>query len=313
MLFKKDILEQIAARRVSLAFRRWQRPSVKPGVTVTTAAGVLSIDAVDKVAMRRLTEIDVKRAGYPSRAALLKELQKNPGGDVYRIAFHLKGAEPRIALKKQPAVRPAAARAATAKQDAPKAAVVKPDAHKASMAKPDAPRASVTKPETPRSAKLEAPRSPKPEGLKVGPKAELLRAALRQEALRPAVNPEALRPPVTPDLPRPAIRQEPPKQEKPAPKPEPRITKAEVKATMSALRELDAASQHGAWTITTLRLVEKYPARRPVDLAASQRRDVMLFKRDLMKLKQAGVIEMLEVGFRISPRGRAVIEALTPA
>src|SRR5262245_42881070 len=99
MLFKKDILDQIAAKRVTVAFRRWQRPSVKSGGTLMTAAGVLAIDSVDKVAMTRITDADLKRAGYPSRSALLKELAKHPGADVYRIAFHMKGPDPRIALR----------------------------------------------------------------------------------------------------------------------------------------------------------------------------------------------------------------------
>ncbi len=188
MLFRKDTLEQIAAKRVTLAFRRWRKPSIKVGGTLTTAAGVLAIEAVDKVAMTRIAQSDVKRAGYPSRSALLKELAKHPGSDVYRVAFHLKGADPRIAL--------------------------------------------------------------------------------RQDG---------------------------------------RLTKAEMKSVLAALKTLDESSERGPWTASMLRLIDKYPARRAPDLAASQRRDPLAFKRDVLRLKQLGLTESLEIGFRLSPRGRAVL------
>jgi ribosomal protein S19E (S16A) len=59
-----------------------------------------------------------------------------------------------------------------------------------------------------------------------------------------------------------------------------------------------------------LRLIDKYPARRAPDLAASQRRDPMIFKRDVRKLKDLGLTEALEIGYRLSPRGRVVLNAI---
>ena len=64
---------------------------------------------------------------------------------------------------------------------------------------------------------------------------------------------------------------------------------------------------------TTLRLIDKYPARRAPDLAASQRRDPLAFKRDVLQLKQLGLTESLEIGYRLSPRGRAILAALISA
>jgi hypothetical protein len=192
MQFKKDILEQIAAKRVTLAFRRWKKPGVKTGEVLVTPAGALGVEAVDKVAIAKIAEVDLKRAGYPTRSALLKELAKHPGGDVYRVAFKLKGGEHRI----------------PAREDG-------------------------------------------------------------------------------------------------------RITKAEVKSAIAALKNLDQASEHGAWTVPTLRLIDKYPARRPPDLAAAQRRDPLAFKRDVLRLRQLGLTENLEIGFRLSDRGRAVLAELS--
>ena len=100
-------------------------------------------------------------------------------------------------------------------------------------------------------------------------------------------------------------RSDPPPPE--LPKGEQKITKAELKSAIAALKTLDQSSGHGAWTATTLRLIDKYPARRAPDLAASQRRDPLLFTRDVLRLKQLGLTENLEIGFRLSPRGRAIL------
>ena len=105
-----------------------------------------------------------------------------------------------------------------------------------------------------------------------------------------------------------------PRPEPPKPPPAPenvRITKAELKSAIAALRNLDQTSEHGAWTATTLRLIDKYPARRAPDLAAAQRRDPLAFTKDVLRLKQLGLTENLEIGYRLSARGRAILEALT--
>lgn len=100
MLFKHDILDRIAAGEVTLAFRRWKRPTVKPGGTLRTAAGVLAIDGVDPVACEAITPQEVCRAGFDSLTALKAELANSREGTLYRITFHLAGADPRVALRK---------------------------------------------------------------------------------------------------------------------------------------------------------------------------------------------------------------------
>lgn len=52
MLFKKAFLEKIRDGRVTLAFRRWRRPTVKSGGTLLTAVGELPIVSVTQVALR---------------------------------------------------------------------------------------------------------------------------------------------------------------------------------------------------------------------------------------------------------------------
>lgn len=44
MLFKKAALDGIAAGRITLAFRRRRRPTVRQGGTLRTRAGVLDVN-----------------------------------------------------------------------------------------------------------------------------------------------------------------------------------------------------------------------------------------------------------------------------
>lgn len=104
MLFKKPILEGIAAGTVTLAFRRWTRPSVKVGGTLKTAVGVLRFEAVDVIDEAAISVRDAKRAGFASREALLQDLGAEEGRTLYRIAFKRTGDDPRIALRKDTAL-----------------------------------------------------------------------------------------------------------------------------------------------------------------------------------------------------------------
>jgi hypothetical protein len=65
----------------------------------------------------------------------------------------------------------------------------------------------------------------------------------------------------------------------------------------------------GDWAIDTLRLIEAKPAVRAGDLADELGRERLPFKADVRKLKRLGLTESLEVGYRLSPRGRAYLEA----
>jgi len=76
------------------------------------------------------------------------------------------------------------------------------------------------------------------------------------------------------------------------------------------LDRFDRASPHGPWTRRTLALIEAHPGRRAPDLAAEVGRETAPFKRDVRKLKELGLTESLEVGYRLSPRGAALLEGL---
>ena len=79
-------------------------------------------------------------------------------------------------------------------------------------------------------------------------------------------------------------------------------------AIASRLRRLDRASRHGAWTDATLRAIAEAPGVRAGDLAERFGRERLAFKADVRKLKALGLTESLEVGYRLSPRGRAYLD-----
>lgn len=191
MLFRAQLYPRLADGSVTLAFRRWRRPTVKAGGTLRTAVGVLAIDSIEVVPVRAITDAEARRAGAPDRAALLRELRAGEDDEVHRIAFHHAGADPRTAL--------------------------------------------------------------------------------REDA----------------DLDRPQID--------------------ELRARLA---RIDARSGRGPWTVATLRLIGERPSTRAAELAAVVERDVPRFKTDVRKLKELGLTESLETGYRLSPRGGALMAAI---
>jgi hypothetical protein len=99
MLIRGDVLRKIRDGCVTLAFRRWRRPSVRSGGTLLTSIGQLQMGSVSQVSERGLTEDDARRAGYRSLDALLDELNRSREGVIYRIEFTGLEPDPRVALR----------------------------------------------------------------------------------------------------------------------------------------------------------------------------------------------------------------------
>jgi hypothetical protein len=99
MLFNLRALEGIEAGKIDLAFRRWKRPTVRAGGTLRTRAGVLAIDSVERTSIRAIRAEDARRAGFDSKAELLRSLR--PEGRLYRIEFHRIGDDPRTVLRRR--------------------------------------------------------------------------------------------------------------------------------------------------------------------------------------------------------------------
>jgi hypothetical protein len=86
----------------------------------------------------------------------------------------------------------------------------------------------------------------------------------------------------------------------------------EIAAITARLDRLDASSAYGAWTRETLDLIDLNPTVRAPDLAAQVGRETADFKKDVRKLKELGLTESLAIGYLLSPRGEAVVDAGLP-
>jgi hypothetical protein len=172
---------------VTVAFRRWDVPRMRPGSTQRTAAGVIRVESVEEVDPATLTEDDARSAGVPTVDRLHRLLDRRSGARVFRMEVRPAGPDPRVALREQTELSPAERRALDERLD-------------------------------------------------------------RWDAAREA-----------------------------------------------------------PWTREVLRLIAERPAVRAQDLAASLGRETLSFKRDVRKLKELGLTRSLDVGYEISPRGRAYL------
>ena len=188
MLIPRPVLDRIVEGRVTLAFRRWDRPHAKPGALHRTPVGLIAIDAVDVVRLDSITAAQAQAAGAQSRAELLRFL-RGRAGRVYRVQLRYAGADPRIALRADAA-----------------------------------------------------------------------------------------------------------------------LSDADLATIHARLVRLDRTGRHGPWTRDVLELIAANPARRAPDLAAIRGLATRPFKTDVRKLKELGLTESLEIGYRISPRGRAYLD-----
>lgn len=84
----------------------------------------------------------------------------------------------------------------------------------------------------------------------------------------------------------------------------------ELAVVTRRLADMDRRSPHGPWTRSHLELIEARPGELAETIAASLGREKRPFKADIRRLKELGLTESLRVGYRLSPRGRAVLEQL---
>jgi hypothetical protein len=75
------------------------------------------------------------------------------------------------------------------------------------------------------------------------------------------------------------------------------------------LAKIDAASA-APWTTGYLELIADQPGIVSHKLASQVGAEVPPFKRRVRQLKELGLTESLEAGYRLSPRGRAVLASL---
>ena len=96
--------------------------------------------------------------------------------------------------------------------------------------------------------------------------------------------------------------------------PDPRIAlRGRADLTETEIAEVTARlARMGPWARTTLELIAAKPGTRAGDLAQELGQERLPFKANVRKLKALGLTESLEVGYRLSPRGRAYLDARPP-
>ncbi|GGP98791.1 hypothetical protein BKA00_005766 [Actinomadura coerulea] len=88
------------------------------------------------------------------------------------------------------------------------------------------------------------------------------------------------------------------------------LTDQELADLKTALDTIDTRSRRAPWTREVLRVIEEHPGLRALDLAEHLDRDKLPFKADVRRLKALGLTESLETGYRLSPRGKALMAYL---
>ncbi|MEX0710113.1 MAG: hypothetical protein WD116_02800 [Chloroflexota bacterium] len=84
----------------------------------------------------------------------------------------------------------------------------------------------------------------------------------------------------------------------------------ELRDVLDRLTRFDGRDASGGWTFAYLTLIRDRPGVLAAHLAASVEQPTVTFKRCVRQLKELGLTESLEVGYRLSPRGRAVLDSL---
>lgn len=101
MLINRKTLAGIKEGRITVAFRKWKRPTVKVHSTLRTEAGVLAIDAVEEISRQTITPADAQAAGFSSLEELQNWLEDSRPGTLYKIQLRYLEVDPRETLRAQ--------------------------------------------------------------------------------------------------------------------------------------------------------------------------------------------------------------------
>ena len=84
MLLKRELLEEIKAGKIDLIFRRWNRPTVKPGGTLKTKVGLLAIKSVTDMSPDDVSDAEARRAGFKDVADFRRWLDTMKEGSLFQ-------------------------------------------------------------------------------------------------------------------------------------------------------------------------------------------------------------------------------------
>ncbi|REJ76196.1 MAG: hypothetical protein DWQ47_11315 [Acidobacteria bacterium] len=89
-----------------------------------------------------------------------------------------------------------------------------------------------------------------------------------------------------------------------------RLSKEEFEEVRKKLERMDSSKVFGKWTVQYLELIRDNPEVLAANIADSIGMDKPRFKANVRKLKALGLTESMAVGYRLSPRGKAVLRKL---
>jgi hypothetical protein len=91
--FSRELRADVLAGDITVSFRLWQRPRVKPGGRYKVGPGWIEVDSVELVPFAAITAEDVRRSGEADLEALRQRAaHAGPVTDdtlLYRVEFHL--------------------------------------------------------------------------------------------------------------------------------------------------------------------------------------------------------------------------------
>ena len=94
MLFSQELRDDVVAGEITVSFRLWKRPKVKPGGRYPVGPGLelIEVDSIELIPFADITDADVLRAGEPDRETLRRRAAHagpiNDGTLLYRVEFH---------------------------------------------------------------------------------------------------------------------------------------------------------------------------------------------------------------------------------
>lgn len=104
-LFQKRFHAGLVSGEVTLTFRRWDKPHVRPGGRYRChPIGVLQVDRIDRIRGADITAADARRAGFDSLPALMAYLGEHAAGPiapdtaVFRVELHHGGDGDRVEI-----------------------------------------------------------------------------------------------------------------------------------------------------------------------------------------------------------------------
>jgi hypothetical protein len=95
MEFSRELRGHVLSGEITVSFRLWQRPQVRPGGRYRVGDGHIEVDSVELVPFSFIDDTDVHRAGEADLDSLRRRAaHAGPIHDetlLYRIEFHVVG------------------------------------------------------------------------------------------------------------------------------------------------------------------------------------------------------------------------------